>query len=621
VSFRLTQVLLEAHGLAAMPPERERDAVLPRVDQVLLGRDHAPLAVALLERAGVGRPRVRTVLAETGRGDGGETPGEADWRRLALARGMLLPRPGHGAAEVLHRERLAAPGRLVLCAGPLPGCGAFGMLALGADALEAAAVLAGGEQTLRTPRVLAVELSGLLPRGVGGADLALALLARLRGSGTAADVVEFGGAGAGTLPMAERISAAWLLAQAGLPSLFPSDERTRAALAALGREQDWRRTGAAADGGGAWPVALDALEALMAPAAEPAGARPAHSGEALAVERAVVGPAATLEDVACLADRLRGRRVAERTECVLVAGSRSLLDRAVAAGLSARLAESGVRVVEGEASAWTAGAGTGLCCGLPLSLVAEGRGRWFTAGIETVAAAALTGTLTALPPRDGERTGPVDVTGTADAEPWLPAAAAGQGEPPELRAPVRARPRRWRGEVLVVLGDEVEATALLAPGARLDELRGRLRALAGALLAGIEPGFAERARRQGGGWIAAGSGFLGGPGSAAAAVCVAEAGVWGILARSYVPGAARTLAHAGVVPFTIAGDAPRRGDEVEVTGLPEALQPGQPLAARDLTRGVHLSLAHDLSAREIAVLQAGGAPAYAARTRPRDEEE
>jgi len=262
-----------------MPPERERDAVLPRVDQVLLGRDHAPLAVALLERAGVGRPRVRTVLAETGRGDGGETPGDADWRRLALARGMLLPRPGHGAAEVLHRERLAAPGRLVLCAGPLPGCGAFGMLALGADALEAAAVLAGGGQTLRTPRVLAVELSGLLPRGVGGADLALALLARLRGSGTAADVVEFGGAGAGTLPMAERISAAWLLAQAGLASLFPSDELTRAALAALGREQDWRRTGAAAEGGGAaaesgggaWPVALDALDARGAPAAEAAG--------------------------------------------------------------------------------------------------------------------------------------------------------------------------------------------------------------------------------------------------------------------------------------------------------------------------------------------------------------
>lgn len=616
----MTQAVLEAHGLEPMPAERGRDAVLRRVDQVLLARDHAPLVIALLERAGVDRSRVKTVLAETGPGDvGGEAADGSDWRRAGAARGLLLPRPGHGAVETLHREWLAAPGRVVLCAGPMPACGAFGMLAIGADALETAAVLAGGGLTLRSPRVLSVALGGRASPGVGGADLALALLARMRESAWPVDVVEFGGEGVGALPMAERVSAAWLLAQAGLPSLFPSDETTRSALAALGRDPDWRRLEAPAEEEPGWHVELAALEALVAPAMDPAAARPARSFEGLAIERVLVGPGATLEDLACLAERLEGRRVAEGTECVVVAGSRALLDRAVAADIVTRLSAAGVRVAEGEVSAQAAGGGTGLCFGVPPTLVAEGRGRWFVGGIETAAAAAVGGALAAPTPA-GERPGPLAPTGVGEAEPWLPAGAG--GEPPAApRAAGPPRPHRWRGEVLILLGDDVDAATLLAPGARLDEMRGRLRALAGALLAGIEPGFAERARRLGGGWVAAGEGFLRGEGRAAAAVCMAEAGVWGILARSYAPGAARTLAHAGVIPFTTAAEGPRRGDELEVAGLPEALAPGHPLDARDLTRGGHLGLAHDLSAREVAIVRAGGVVADAARSQPRGEEE
>ena len=601
VSFRLAQAVLEAHGLGTIPPEREQDAVLRSVDQVLLGREHAPLVVALLERAGVGRAQVKTVLADPGRGyDADGVPGVGGWRRGASARGLLLPRPGYGAVDVLHRERLAAPGGLVLCAGPLPACGALGMLALGADPLAGAAVLAGGELTLRAPRVVAVELGGTLAPGVGGADIALSLLARLEEAGAPADAIEFGGPGVGTLPMAERTSAAWLLAQAGLPALFPSDECTRAELAGLGRDQDWRRLEGAGDGAGAWAVPLGSLEALVAPAGEMRAARPVRSCEGMAVERMLVGPAATIEDLALLAERLRGRRVADRTECTVVAGSRALLDRATAAGVVAALAEAGVRVAEGEASAWAAGAGTGLCFAFPPAWLAEGRGRWFVAGLESLASAALTGTLTPPLPPAGEPARAVEGAGAMGPEPWRA----------EAEAP--ASPARSRGEVLVTLGDEVEGTALLAPGARLDEMRGRLRALAGALLGGVEPGFAERARRQGGGWVMAGTGFLRGEAQAAVAVCLAELGVPGVLARSYAPGAARTLAHAGVVPFVAAAGRVERGDDVEVAGLPDALVPGHPVAGRNLTRGAHLSLAHDLSAREIAVLQAGGLVAFAA---------
>jgi len=606
VSFRLTRALLEAHGLAAVPPERERDAVLRSVDQVLLGADEAPLVVALLERAGVATLRVRTVLAEGGRGESPVGGPGRDWRRAALERGMLLSRPGHGAIGVLQREHLAVPGQMLLHAGPPTAGGAFGMLALAADAIEAAAVLAGGDLRRRRPRVAAVELTESPPIGAGGADLALAVLARAWEAAEVPDVIEFGGEGVSRLPMSERVGAAWLLAEAGVPSLFPSDEMTRAALAALGREHDWRRLEAVADGPATWSVSLASLEPALAPIAPaaggcavPAAPRALRAEVGRPVERVLVGPAATLEDLARLAARLSGRRIAAGTEGVVAAGSRAMLDRAVAAGIVATLLEAGLRVVEGEAAPPGSGSGSGLACGVSPSLLGGARGDWRLGGIEAAAAAMLAGALAMPVEGGGTLPEPVPVVSV---EPWWPpvvdAAAVGRGAPAEAAWPAR-------GEVLAVLGDDAAADTVLPPGARLEEARGRLHAMAGGLLAGIEPDFAERARRRGGGWLVAGRGFLAGS-AAAAAVCLAEAGVWGILARSYAPGSACTLVHAGVIPFVVGGEAPRRGDEVEVAGLPHALLPGHPVAGRNLTSGVALSLGHDLSAREVAILRRGG---------------
>jgi aconitate hydratase len=164
--------------------------------------------------------------------------------------------------------------------------------------------------------------------------------------------------------------------------------------------------------------------------------------------------------------------------------------------------------------------------------------------------------------------------------------------------------------VLAVLGDELECSMLLAPGARLEGLRGRLRALAGQLLAGIDAGFAERARERGGGFVVAGTGFARGEPRAAVALCLAESSVRAVLARSYAPGAAQALVRAGVMPLLLTQEAEsgplERGDELELPGLPEALVPAHPLAARNLTRGTHVTLGHDLSGRAIAVLRAGG---------------
>ena len=614
MAFGLVQAVLESHGLERTVVERNPGAGTRLVDQVLLGSEQAPLVVALLKRAGVESVRVSPALVDPGGVSGaGEDEPATDWRRAALRLGLLVPRPGHGDLRVLHRERLAAPGRLALCAGRLAACGALGMLALEADALVVAAVLAGGPFVPEELHVLGVELGGALEPMVGGVDLALALLSRLREAGEAVRVVELGGDGVGTLAMTERMSAAWLLGEAGLLAMFPSDEVTRAELAALGRDQDWRRIDAARAGDGAvWSVDLGSLDPRIAPLEELAGSRAASAFEGNPVERVLVGPAATLADLARLAARFEGQRVHGRVECTVVVGSRSVLDRVAGSGVAQRLTGAGVRVTEGQAAAHVAGSGTGLCFGVPHEAVASGRARWLVAGVECCAAAALAGTVT-KPGRGGQSV-LLETGGGPDADPWMSGDAGSQAPEP---AAERARPGApaalrgpFRGEVLAVLGDELECARLLAPGPRLEGLRGRLRSLAGQLLAGIDPGFAERARERGGGFVVAGTGFARGEPRAAVALCLAESSVRAVLARSYAPGAARALVHAGVMPLLLTQEGTlellERGDELELPGLPEALVPARPLTARNLTRGTHVTLGHDLSEGAIAVLRAGG---------------
>ena len=65
----------------------------------------------------------------------------------------------------------------------------------------------------------------------------------------------------------------------------------------------------------------------------------------------------------------------------------------------------------------------------------------------------------------------------------------------------------------------------------------------------------------------------------------------------------------GVLPLSLEGDpaaAPAVGDELEVPGHPEGLEPGRVLEIRNLTRGNPWAAAHDLTADDIAIIRAGG---------------
>jgi hypothetical protein len=83
-----------------------------------------------------------------------------------------------------------------------------------------------------------------------------------------------------------------------------------------------------------------------------------------------------------------------------------------------------------------------------------------------------------------------------------------------------------------------------------------------------------------------------------------------VIARSFAVECELALGHAGVLALTV-GRRPlheiaRAGEELEIPGLPEAVEPGHPVGVRNLTRGVQDTLHHGLDANAVSVWRAGG---------------
>jgi aconitate hydratase len=180
-------------------------------------------------------------------------------------------------------------------------------------------------------------------------------------------------------------------------------------------------------------------------------------------------------------------------------------------------------------------------------------------------------------------------------------------------------PATLRGVVLQRFPDRVSTERALPFGPRVVRHRGDLLRLAEHLFAGLDPTFAARAHARGGGIVVAGAEYGIGPHRAHLVPAMVALGVRAVIATSFAPAHRAELILHGVLPLRPAPDMEpgelALGDELEFPGLPEMLERNKPLVARDLTRGTQITLHHDLSAREIELIRAGGllpsSPAHA----------
>jgi aconitate hydratase len=419
-------------------------------------------------------------------------------------------------------------------------------------------------------------------------------------------------------------------------ALFPADDVTRAYLRAQNRESEWKRLGIDSDVAPEpdLQVDLSAIEPMYAPLERPAAARRCRDSGEPQVAAIEVGVEASIGDVERIVRSLDGRSVAPGLAFEVVPGSRQLMETARERGLVDRLVAAGVRVMEvGTRSSLPVLPGAraiGLCFGVRPEDGNVRRGRWFASSPETCAAAGLSGRL--VDPRSAEirlesipEMERYEMTSSwilrHDAEivpdrgeavtPNVLMAGAHAADEHALGVPTGVGiDAPLRGVVLIDVGDGVHAEQILPWGARLRPLIRNVSRLGDYVMVPVDPDFPRRARSAGGGIVVAGAAHGHGVSRDPIALALMALGVRTVIAVSFGDEYHRQLLNSGVLPLRFAVAADRNdigvGDELEIPGLPDGMEPGFPLVARNLTRGTQFTVKHDLNRREIATVLAGG---------------
>ncbi|MEK6620775.1 MAG: aconitate hydratase [Chloroflexota bacterium] len=625
--------LIASHLTSGEP--RAGSEIALRIDQTLT--QDATGTLADLQFEALGLPRVRNELAVSYVDHSMLQTGfeSADDHRFlqtfAAKHGIVFSRPGNGICHQVHLERFAAPGKTLLGSDShTPTAGGMGMLAIGAGGLDVAVAMAGAPFHLPMPRILAVTLRGALRPWVSAKDVILELLRRLGVEGGIGRVLEYRGDGVLALSVTERAPIANMGAELGATtSVFPSDHQTRRYLEAQGRGDAW--VALSADDGATYDeeveIDLDHLEPLIALPHSPDNVVPVREVAGTPVQQVAIGSCtnSSYRDLLVVAKILEGRVVHPDVSLTVTPGSRQAYLMADVSGAIESFVGSGARILE-SACGPCIGMGQAPASGA-VSLRSfnrnfQGRSgtpdaRVYLASPEVCAAAAIAGAIVdprdlgipypdidAIPPRyviDDRMIVPPAADGST-----IEVARGPNIAPLPLFDPL---PERLTGPVLVALGDDVTTDDILPAGASILPLRSNIPAISRFAFSRVDRDFPARAREAGGGFVVAGRNYGQGSSREHAALVPRYLGVVAVIAESFARIHRANLVNFGILPLTFAspGDRERiaQGDALSIESVRTALEAGRDELVVRTGRG-DIVVRHDLSARERAVVLAGG---------------
>ncbi|GAW91304.1 aconitate hydratase [Calderihabitans maritimus] len=628
----LVHKILENHLVAGeLEPGKE---IAIKIDQTLT--QDATGTMAYLQFEAMGVPRVRTKLSvsyvdhntlQTGFENADD---HLFLQTIASKYGIYFSRPGNGICHQVHLERFGVPGQTLLGSDShTPTAGGLGMLAIGAGGLDVAVAMAGGAFYLPMPRVVNVRLKGRLQPWVSAKDVILELLRRLTVKGGVGKIMEYSGEGVATLSVPERATIANMGAELGATtSIFPSDEVTREFLRAQGREEVWVELKADPD------AEYDEVIEIDLSTLEPMVAQP-HSPDAVAkvkdvgkipVNQVAIGSCtnSSYTDLMRVASILRGKVVHPNVSLVISPGSRQVFTMLAQNGALADLIAAGARILE---------ATCGPCIGMGQSPPSGGvsvrtfnrnfpgrsgtpDAKVYLASPEVAAATALTGVLT--DPRElGE---PIEIEMPKkffiDDRMILPPAE--NPEKVEIRRGPNIKPlpinqplsQSISGPVLIKVGDNITTDHIMPAGAKILPLRSNIPAISQYVFSGIDPEFASRAKAAGSGIIVGGHNYGQGSSREHAALAPMYLGIKAVLAKSFARIHKANLINFGIIPLTFMNEEDyeniRQEDKLEIPDVAEQLTKGRELLVKNLTQGTTFRVLHDLSPRQIEIIQAGG---------------
>lgn len=376
------------HDAGGDAPERGRTYVELRPDMVAMQDATAQMALLQFMTAGLPAVRVPTtvhcdhlILARDGADADLAVATEVhrevfDFLRSAAARyGIGFWRPGAGIIHQVVLERYAFPGGMMIGTDShTPNAGGLATVAIGVGGADAVDVMTGGSLGLRWPRLIGVHLTGSMSGWTSPKDVILRVAQALTVQGGTGAIVEYFGPGTSAISATGKATICNMGAEIGATtSIFPYDHRSRAYLAATGRQAtaDAADRVAAdlradreivADPGSFFDelveIDLDALEPHVVGPHTPDLARPVSAlgaearaeGWPLALAQALVGSCtnSSYEDIsraASVARQASGRGLRTRTPLLVTPGSETVRATVERDGLLADLEAVGATVL------------------------------------------------------------------------------------------------------------------------------------------------------------------------------------------------------------------------------------------------------------------------------------
>lgn len=547
--------------------------------------------------------------------------------------GVHFSRAGNGICHQVHLERFGVPGKTLLGSDShTPTCGGLGMLAMGAGGLDVAAAMAGYPYYIKMPEVLNIRLLGRLPAWVSAKDIILKVLLLLTVKGGLGKVIEYSGDGIRYLQVPERATITNMGAELGATSsIFPSDEVTKAFLAAEGRPEVYTEILPDPDAtyDDTIDIHLDKLEPLIALPHMPDRVVRVSDVAGRPVDQVFIGSctSSSYADLMKAAMILKGRSVHPSTSLVVAPGSRQVMLGLASNGALAELVKSGARILE---------CACGPCVGVGQAPPSRGvslrtsnrnfEGRSGTvdaevylASCETAAASAIAGRI--VDPRElGQpirieqpREFPVDDTMIIPppAEERQFELIMGPNIKPLPAFP--AVPESIEETVLLKLGDNVTTDHITPAGAKILPLRSNIPAIAEHTFERVDPTFTNRARESGGGIIIAGENYGQGSSREHAALAPRYLGIRAVVAKSFARIHMQNLVNFGILPLVFDNvddyNEISQGDILKLTNIRDQLRHNA-LEMEDPKKGEVYLLRHVLSPRQLDILSSGGLLAH-----------
>ncbi len=554
---------------------------------------------------------------------------------VAAKYGAYFSRPGNGICHQVHLEQFAVPGKIALGTDShTPTGGGIGMIAIGVGGLDAATVMGGSPFEVNMPKVVKVNLTGKLQRPwVTAMDVILEILGRLTVKGGVGKIFEYGGSGIKDLNVPERATITNMGAELGATtSIFPSDKRTKAYLASVGRESDWVEI--KADKGARYAeiitIDLSQIEPMIAQPHSPDNVVTVKSLTGMKVDQVCIGSCtnSSYQALKTVALILKGNAVAPDVNLLINPGSKQVYEMISKEGLIADMIAAGARMLESSC---------GPCIGMggapgssQVSVRSYNRnfkGRSGTKDASVYLASPVSCAIFAVKGKiiDPRESG-LNISSFKEPKKYLinrnfiihpkdNTSDVTVLKGPNIKEISIKEPLKdtIEAEVLLKLGDNITTDDIMPAGSAVLPYRSNIPAISEFVFSNIDNSFSKRAREAkatGGGIIVGGENYGQGSSREHAAIAPMFLGIQAVIAKSFARIHRSNLINFGIVPLLFKNledyEKVEKGDRLIIQDIKNALTGIQSYTVHNQTKNYSFEVSSSLNDREKEIILSGG---------------